>query len=343
MTWRTRAGAPVIGVAAALALPGAALAHVGANAPVATNFAARITAFGPDTGALEARVVDGDQVLWLRVRNPSTTVLVPGVLGEPLLRFDSAGVWLNLRSVTAQTDRIDRFDLKPSANPSSPPLWHRLTSGHAYAWHEHRLHVLEPAARGKSTAGTVGPWSVPLVVNGHRTALDGVLDYRPPPGWTWVALACLLALASSVGAVLVRGRAPDGVVALGLAATLLIWAVRIGRELYGRPAVGVAGAVSVAVTSVVGVALVAGLLHRDRELRIFTAFFAGFGSLYQGLTMLPVLTHAIALTALPSGVARVSVTLILGLGAGALVGSGAEELRERAPRARAVRELGGLA
>lgn len=343
MTLRTRAGVPVLGIAAVLAFPGAALAHVGATAPVATNFNARITAFGPHTGALEAKVVDGDQMLWLRVRTPSTTVLVPGVLGEPLLRFDARGVWLNLRSITAQTDRIDRFGLKTSANPGAPPLWHRLTSGHAYRWHEHRLHLLEPVARGKSTAMAVGPWSVPLVVDGRRTALDGVLDYRPPPGWTWVAFACLLALASSAGALLARGRAPDAVVALGLAATLLIWAVRIGRELYGRPAVGVTGIVSVAVTSIVGVALVVGLLHKDRELRLFTAFFAGFGSLYQGLTMLPVLTHATALTVLPSGVARLSVTLILGLGAGALVGSGAEELRGRVPRARAVRELGGLA
>ncbi|HYA08793.1 MAG TPA: hypothetical protein VEG24_04335, partial [Gaiellaceae bacterium] len=289
--------------AAALALPATASAHVGTSAPVATNFAARVTGFQPAAGALEAKVVDGDRMLWLRA--PATvTVVVPGVLGEPLLRFDRRGVWLNLRSLTAQTDRIDRFDLRPSADPRARPLWHRLTGGHAYAWHEHRLHVLEPLAHGHRVAATLGPWSVPLLVDGRRHTLDGVLDYRPPgPGWAWLALASALAAASSAGTLLARRRGRELAVALGVASTLLIWAVRLGRALYGRPLVGPSGYVDVALTSVVAVALLAGLLHRDREVRVFSAFAAGFASLYEGLTMLPVLTHSTALSVLPSGAA----------------------------------------
>ncbi len=85
-----------------------------------------------------------------------------------------------------------------------------------------------------------------------------------------------------------------------------------------------------------------GLLHKDREVRVFTAFAAGFGSLYEGLTMLPVLTHSTALSVLPSGVARVAVALILGLGVGALVGSATQGVRERAPRVRGA-AIGGVA
>jgi hypothetical protein len=332
--------------AAALALPGVASAHVGKTAPVATNFAARIVGFVPPARALEAKVVDGDQTLWLRVA-AGTTVVVPGVLDEPMLRFDAHGVWLNLRSLTAQSDRIDLLDLRPSANPRAAPLWHRLTGGHAYAWHEHRLHVLEVLARGRRSAGTLGPWSVPFLVNGRREALTGVLHFTPPgAGWAWVGFACLLALASSSATLLARTRGPQIAIALGLVATLLIWAVRVGRELYGRPAVGAVGYLEVALTSAVGVALLAGLLHRDREVRLFAAFLAGFGSLYEGLTMLPVLTHSTALSVLPSLPARVAVALILGLGAGALVGSGAVELRERVPRAGAragVEHVSGVA
>ena len=330
---------------AALALPAAASAHVGTSAPVATNFAARIVGFRPPAGALEAKIVDGDRMLWLRV--PATvTVVVPGVLGEPLLRFDRRGVWLNLRSPTAQTDRIDRFDLRPSADPRARPLWHRLTGGHAYAWHEHRLHVLEQLAHGHRVAATLGPWSVPLVVDGRRHSLAGVLDFEPGPGWAWLALACALAAVSSAGTLVARRRGRELAVALGVAATLLIWAVRLGRALYGRPLVGPGGYVDVALTSVVAIALLVGLLHPDREVRLFSAFIAGFLSLYEGLTMLPVLTHSTALSVLPSGAARVMVALILGLGVGALVGSGAQELRERVPRARGtagIGELGGVA
>jgi len=328
-------------VAATLALPAAASAHAGTSAPVATNFDARIVGFQPPAGALEAKVVDGDRELWLRVP-AATTVVVPGVLGEPVLRFDAKGVWVNLRSLTAQSDRIDRFDLRPSANARARPLWHRLTGGHAYAWHEHRLHVLEPLAHGRTDAATLGPWSVPLLVDGRRHTLNGVLEFRPPgPGWAWLALACALAAGTSAAAVLLRGGRQLAVV-LGLAATLLIWAVRVGRELYGRPTVGTGGYLGVALTSAVGVALLAGLVHTDRDVRLFTAFIAGFGSLYEGLTMLPVLTHATALSVLPSAVARVAVMLILGLGTGALVGSTTRGVRERVPAVRGA-ALGGMA
>jgi hypothetical protein len=67
-------------------------------------------------------------------------------------------------------------------------------------------------------------------------------------------------------------------VAAALVATLLVWAVRIGRELYGRPFVGVTGYLEIALTSVVGAALLYGLRHRDRGVRLFTAFLVAFGS-----------------------------------------------------------------
>jgi hypothetical protein len=107
-------------------------------------------------------------------------------------------------------------------------------------------------------------------------------------------------------------------VVAALVAVLLVWMVRIGRELYGRPGVGVGGYIELALTSLVGLLLLWGLLHRDEEVRLFTAFLVGFGCLYQGLTMLPVITHAIALTEPPTAVARPSVAAIVGLGGGAL-------------------------
>jgi hypothetical protein len=303
-------------VLAALAAPGVASAH-GRAAPVATNFEARITSHD----AVAAKVVDGDQMLWLRA-NPGQTVLVPGAAGEPLLRFDPRGVFVNLRSLTAQADRIDRFDLRPLAN--AQPLWRRLTRGRAFAWHEHRLHALEPLARGRSSPARLGSWSVPLVVDGRRRVLAGVLDYRPPGRtWLWLSLTCGLALAASAAAL----RSGRTAVALALAATPVIWAVRIARELYGRPGVGVVGYLEVIGTSAVGVWILYGLLSRTGEVRVFTALLTGLGGLYQGLTMLSVLTHAIALTLLPTTIARVLVLACLGLGAGALVGGAREQLR----------------
>lgn len=319
----------VVGVfLAAAAAPDPAAAHVGRTLPVATDFTARITA--PVAG-LTAKVVDGDQSLWLRAP-ASVTVAVPGILGEPLLRFDAHGVWLNLRSPTAQSDRIDRTDLRPTAS-GRPPLWHRLTSGHAYLWHEHRLHALEPVAR---SAGSAGPWSVPLVVDGRPRSLRGVLDYSAPgPAWAWIAVTVVLGLAAAARAL----RSTATVVALALAATPAVWALRLGRELYGRPGTPVVGWIEIAVTCGVGGLLLLGLTRRDAGTRVFTAFFVGFGALYQGLTMLPVLTHAIALNAIPGTVARALEVVTLAAGGGTLAGSIFGRVFEHEP-ARVIDEAG---
>jgi hypothetical protein len=320
------AGAAIL---VALVLPATAFAHVGKSAPVATNFQAQIRGLTPASDAVEAKVVDGDRDLWLRVR-ANVTVLIPGAEGEPLLRFDRAGVFINLHSLTAQSDRIDRFDLRPDPNPRARPFWHRLTSGHAYLWHEHRLHALEPLAHGHRTT-VLGRWAVPLLIDGHRHALAGVLVYRPPgAAWPWILLACALAVISSAALALPSSLARQVAVAAALMATLLIWAVRIGRELYGRPSVGATGYIEVALSSLIGIALLYGLLHRDQGVRIFTAFLVGFGCLYQGLTMLAVLAHAVALTVLPTLLARLAVAAILGLGGGVLAITLREQFRDGA-------------
>jgi hypothetical protein len=307
-----------VGIATAL-VPSVASAHVGKTLPVATNFTARIL---HSVRGLHAKVVDGDQTLWLRVP-PSTTVDVPGMLGEPLLRFDPRGVWLNLRSPTAQSDGIDRFDLEPTAS-GVPPKWHRVAGGHSYTWHEHRLHLLEPLARGRGAAGALGPWAIPVVDGTRRLRLSGVLEYSPPgPVWAWIAVPLVLA-AAAAGAALRWSWAP---LALALAATPLVWAIRIGRELYGRPAVGVVGYLQIALTSAIGIVLVAGLLRRNRGVRTLTAFLVGAGALYEALTMLPLLTHAIALNAIPTLAARTIEALIVVTAVGTLIGVVLSDLR----------------
>jgi hypothetical protein len=298
---------------AALAFPGVALAHVGKSAPVATNFTARITKPLPD---VRARVVDGDQVLWLDAR--SHLIVVAGVEAEPLLRFDRHGVSVNLHSLTAETDRIDRLDLQPATDPRTPPKWHQLTSGHAYGWHEHRLHALEALASNASHPTRLGSWTVPLLIDGRRRALRGVLDYSPPPPWwQWTAATTLLALLASAAAL----KWQKSLIPIALATVVIVWALRIAREALGRPTINWEAWLTISLSSLVGVLLVLGLRHIDQGIRVFTALLAGFGATYQALTMLPVLTHAIALTLVPTSVARIGVALAFILGAASLIGS----------------------
>ena len=287
---------------------------MGRTAPVGTNFEARITVVPrSSSGIVDAKVVDGDRELWLRVR-PNARIVIRGALGELLLRFNRSGVFVNERSVTAQADRIDLADLDPVSNSRARPIWHRLTAGHAYLWHEHRLHALEPLARGHGAKAVVGRWSVPMSLDGRHEAIEGDLVYTPAGSvWPLLVLACAVAVGLLVFARLSADRVAVGA---ALVATSVVWSLRIGREAYGRPGVGVFGYVQIALTSAVGVALLYGLVNRERDVRVFTALLAGVGSLYQALTMLGVLTHAIALTTLPTTFARVSVALSLGLGTG---------------------------
>jgi hypothetical protein len=313
MTFKRRSAALVTAVAATLAAPALASAHVGKSAPVATDFHARIT--HPVAG-VTARVVDGDQTLWLDAGRHA--VQVPGIEGEPLLRFDTRGVWVNLRSLTAQTDRIDRYDLRPDPSPRAAPLWRKLTSGHTYGWHEHRLHLLEPLAKGVHSRKMLGTWTIPVLVDGHRASLAGVLDYQPPPpALAWFGAAALLAAAGA----LASWRSRRATIVLALAAVPIVWTLRVGRELYGRPTVGTVGWLEVALTCLIGTALLYRLFHRDSAIRVFVAFLTAFGALYQTLTMYPVLTRATALTLLPTPAARIGVVLALALGAATLPGS----------------------
>jgi hypothetical protein len=298
-------------VAAAFVFPKGALAHAGRGAPVATNFEARIDGVTPPTGAVKARVVDGGRLLWLRV-DSNVVVVVPGAQGEPLLRFDRAGVHVNLRSLTAQTDRIDRRDLRPDPNSRARPLWHRLTAGHAYRWHEHRLHALEPLARDRHSGAVLGRWTMPMLIDGRLHELAGTLVYRrPPSAWSIV-------LAVVAGGATIRALAGSRSLVLPAAAlaTVLVWLVRIGRDLYGRPAVDAWGYLSLVLTSLVGGVLIYGLLRRDESVRQFIALLVAAGCLYEGWTMFGVLTHGVALTALPTLAARLAVATLLGLGAG---------------------------
>ncbi len=304
---------------AMLSLPSLASAHVGKNAPVATNFQAQISGVRPATQSVEAKVVDGDRGLWLRVA-PGSGRADPGRGGRTAAALRGARRVRQpaLAHCAVGPDRPHRPPSRP--DPHAVPRWHRLSSGHAYLWHEHRLHALEPLARTHHRVSALGSWSVPLLIDGRRYELLGRLLYRPPGSlWPWLALAGLLsaiqvaALAASPSA----GR--RAAVTAAFAAAPLVWTVRIARELYGRPDIAWSAELEIAFTSLIGIAFLAGLLHRDESVRVFTAFLLAFGCLYEAWTMWPVLTHAVALTVLPGAVARTAIAAIIGLGAGMLV------------------------
>ena len=294
--------------AALAAAPGAAQAH-GPVAPVASSYLARIERLPP---GIDAKVVDGDQKMWLRV--PGTeTVVVLDYRGAPYLRFSATGVEVNRNSTMYYLNQTPVALAAPAnLTPSTPPHWQRLGGGHEYGWHDGRLHAFAAVALAPGTR-FVGPWRVPLLVDGQLSAISGGLWYAPDPSlvWFWpivVLLLCVLA------AWRVRIASLDARVAraLGIVALLAIGTAAAGQELHGHPGVTVLQLIELAaILAFVAWALQRVLLRRPGY---FTYVVIGFVSLWQGVLLIPTLRNGFVLIAIPAFVARAAS--VLGIGAG---------------------------
>jgi hypothetical protein len=283
-----RALATAVAVAGLGALPATAAAH-GRSAPVASDWRAAIER-APH--GVTAEVVDGDRDLWMATSAPTEVV---GLLGEPMLRFGRGGVWANASSPTAHADRI----LTPGGSG-----WIRVARRAAYRWHEHRLHA------GEAGAGTT--WSVPLVVDGRRTAISGSLRrVQGGRAWPWLAAAAVAGAAATWRSWL---RVP-ALVAVGAGA-----AARAGYELHGRPSVAWSGYADAVGTAVLAVLLAAAVVFgRTSGTRAVAALIAGVLALTQALWMSPAFLHGLVFDVLGTTTTRALLAATIAGGAAASI------------------------
>jgi hypothetical protein len=294
-------------------LAGRASAHAGLTAPAATSYLARISSV---PAGVEAKVVDGDQRLWLRVP-PGRTLVVTGLRGEPYLRFSARGVEVNTRSATSFLNRARPSTVPRGLGPRTPPAWKLLTRGHSTSWHEDRLHALALVAHPAGERD-LGRWFVPVLVDGHPTGISGALRWAPRPSllWFWplaLLLACVPALLRLGDAGLARGVS-TGLTAPALGASTL---ARLGRELYGRPTVSPGQLVLVGLTCAVALALA--LLWWRKEWRTVAGVLIGVAAAYQGLALVGTLRNPFVLAALPDWLERAAASLALAGGVALLL------------------------
>jgi hypothetical protein len=104
---------------------------------------------------------------------------------------------------------------------------------------------------------------------------------------------------------------------LGLGALAAIAVAGVGREFHGRPSVSVFQLVELAAI----LAFVAWASYRVgfRRPGAFTVFAIAVVALWEGLSLLPTLTHGFVLIALPAFVARLATVLALGAATGLLL------------------------
>jgi hypothetical protein len=295
----------------ALLAPATAAAHGPVN-PAATSYLATVR---QSPAGVDAKVVDGDQRMWVQA-DPRQTVVVLDYRGAPYVRFSDAGVQVNSNSSMYYLNEVPPELVPANIGPRTPPHWSQVSGGHAYQWHDGRLHALAATALAPGTT-YVGRWTIPLRVDGRREVIAGGLRYAPNPSvvWFWpilVALACVFA------GLRIRRREVDLRMArgLGLVALAAFTVAALGEQLHGRPNVSIGQLIVLALLLAFAAwALVR--LVRGRH-GWFGFFLIALAALFEGATLIGVLTHGFVLIALPPVVARLAVITCLAAGAALL-------------------------
>ena len=283
----------------ALAAPATAGAHL-RTSRAAVDYRATVSSV---PGAVRARVYQADLALGLTLLGRHQVVVL-GYLGEPFLRLEADGAFVNAASPTAAGAR-----LTPPHPRSSRPLWHLRSRRPSVIWHDARVRGLRSSGR----------WSLPLVVDGQHTRLEGTIQrVDAPSAWPWLVLGG--AFAAATGLLLARRRQRTlrtATAALGsiAAGATLVSAIGFAVAATASEGTWVEGANETAVALVGAAFIVLG----SRDAKAFAGGILGLLGVAAGLTKLPVLLHGIVLSALPGELVRLAVVLAIGAGAAAAI------------------------
>lgn len=305
------AGACLIVLLTLAALPGFALAH-GVTTPNASSYLAKI---GSAPAGVQAKVIDGDLRMWLRVA-PSVPLEVLDYSGAPYLRFSRSGVEVNERSAIYYLNLIPAEVPPAGMTAKTPPRWRKVSDGHEYGWHDGRLSALASTVLAPGTS-YVGKWSIAVRVNGRLTSISGGIWHAPGPpiAWFWpvvVMFVCVLAA--------FRLRRPwldlDLARALAVTALIAIAIGTLGRQLQGRPTITAWQiGLLIPLLLLIVAALAWTLWGRPGCFFLFVVLVA---SLWEDFELIPTLIHGYVLMAMPAFLIRVAAVLCLGAGLGLL-------------------------
>ncbi len=291
--------------------PQSAKAH-GPVDPVASSYLARIRSVPAGT---TARVVDGDLRLWLEVPSGKTVVVLDGQ-GAPYLRFRDGRVWANKNSEMYYFNQIPPANPPLSLKKNAPQRWVQVGSGDSYEWHDGRLHAfaLEAMAAG---ASYVGPWRIPILVNGRLSAVSGTLWYRSAPSIAWLWPVAILVLCVLAAWRLRESRIDALVARLVAGLTLLgIFLATVGRDLHGRPGISIFGVVELTFIAVPTVWAAWWVLRGRAGWPMF--FLISVVGVWEAISLIPTLFNGYVLLAVPAFLGRLATIMCVG-GAIALV------------------------
>jgi hypothetical protein len=295
-----------------LAVPASASAHARSPA-VALDYRLRLDRSTRSLRGVRIDVLDGDRQL--RVRVHDRTLVVRGVLGEPMLRFAPNGTWVNRSSTTAVSERLS----------TSGYGWILVASGASYTWHEHRL---KPPPYDAASLGAAGRFRIPATLDGRPVTIRGtfVRAARPPLApWLGGTAAALAVLASALWLRPDRRRLAatflGSVAGLAALATLVVFGAADAPN--GRIAW-----VQIALAVALAFAIYGALWRLQSARRSRLAGLLGAAAAAVSLGSLGVFRHGVVISLLPALPSRLLCALALVGGAAAAATSlSAEGLR----------------
>jgi hypothetical protein len=288
-----------------LASPAAASAHL-RSGTVAVDY--RASVLRADTPAYSAQIFQSDRALGITVKRGHVVMLL-GYLGEPVFRLDAAGLWVNAASPTAVVLRLVTRSRRVVA---STPRWRLQRGRHSVVWHDAR-------SQGLPAGVKQGVWSVPLVVDGRRTRLEGVLQhFAAPSPWPWIGLLAAV-LGAGLWPLMVRrhDRVSSAAIACAGAATAaaVVTLVAFALDAYASPGTWIEALDAIAFLGVG----VWGMRRGPEHLHVAAAIGLGLVGLAVALLEVAIFLHPIVLAVLPGSVTRIVDVLAMGAGLDAAV------------------------
>ncbi|MGE0878964.1 MAG: hypothetical protein AB7L13_19045 [Acidimicrobiia bacterium] len=219
----------------------------GADPARPTNFSSKVTAIVPPTAVARFEIVGGDSFLSAKVE-PGHTVVVMGYENEPYLRVNADGsIDENTKSpaVALNANRYGATRPDPDADAKAEPVWTRKGGGGEIVWHDHRVHWMSTSTPPGGTNYTA-KWTVPVVVDGAVTSVNGTLALLPAPSDYWIWIVAAVAVGALAG-IAVGSRGSDSrVKPIGLAgAAAVVLAIALATEIATPALVGRRSAVPV--------------------------------------------------------------------------------------------------
>jgi hypothetical protein len=174
-----------------------------------TDYLSEIVGIEPPTPTIEAEIIGGDSFLQLEAA-PGTEVVVVGYQGEPYLWFlPEGGVFENRNAPTTYTNesRYGGDEIPPTASADAEPDWEELSSGHRWAWHDHRIHWMQRSRPlGASSGDQILEAVVPIAVDGESVDIVVISTWQPAPSPAPMWLGGIAGVALTAGLWLLKVR-----------------------------------------------------------------------------------------------------------------------------------------